>query len=936
MWYNITENSKIFSKIFFRETADKKTTEWGTKALQFSPLFSITFGLGLSGTGFLIAIAALACILGAEVAGICILISKMLRARKMKYDRDFEESERDRNSNYRNYAAVLLFGAVPQSTYITLTILAVLTAAAAVVFLALLIIFRARGYDFASSAWYREEQARRKRSAVAESAQAPELPSENSSTEYEAPVYADLTPAEDEEQRQDAYTDAEEQAAEDEEPLAAFEEELPIAEELSVPAEILPEAVAQTQPTVISGDAQPMAADGSRPYKVVEKVVTETFKEVYKETPPAAPQTNAATDAVMEKLADFLDYEMQKRKEQEAAEAEKDETKKDADGAAIATFASAENLYDDDDAEEDEADDEDELEDSEERKSEDDEDSDDEENDTDGDRFTGNERIIGFDEETGCYIVAHYRKSFEAKLIQSRPNIKKYYSELKNALLSYKGTKNRISWTADSFHNGRTPIAKINVKTRILELYLALDPASLDGTVYRGTDVSHIKKYADTPFRYKLRTPRKFKWAMELVQRVCEEHGLSPIDIEHVDYEQQYPFDTTENLVARNLIKEYIRQEKPATTFELAPDHVPAVPEEDESVIPANANFSWEFDNEMMVEKEPEPIPEVEPEPVAEPEPIVEPEPEVKGEPQPSVVRETVKVTEMRYTERYYADSAPTFEQTVTTTEPIEVDAISNDGLTADEPVAEESTETSFDAGDADNTATEGEEPETVDVWGDLTVEVEAESEEPVADEDASAYGDEAVEYEGASAEETEELFFEDEPNEEEETEEVEEIEAVETAEEVEEPVPFRPSFYATRNYYADETEEAGEEASEDTEEYEEADSEAEEAIEETAPTYATVSEPEPVAEPEPVRKRIINPGVAVVDICSIEDQFPQDSVIKLDSLKALGLVVSTANVLKIYASGPISKSFTVEANHFTLDAIKAISDADGDAVMIR
>ena len=45
------------------------------------------------------------------------------------------------------------------------------------------------------------------------------------------------------------------------------------------------------------------------------------------------------------------------------------------------------------------------------------------------------ERWAGrFDEATGYYIVAHYRKSFEAKLIQARPNIKHYYSELKNDL----------------------------------------------------------------------------------------------------------------------------------------------------------------------------------------------------------------------------------------------------------------------------------------------------------------------------------------------------------------------------------------------------------------------------------------------------------------------------------------------------------------------
>ena len=115
--------------------------------------------------------------------------------------------------------------------------------------------------------------------------------------------------------------------------------------------------------------------------------------------------------------------------------------------------------------------------------------------------------------------------------------------------------------------------------------------------------MEHKKKYADTPFLYKVRSSRKFQWAMELVQRVCEEHGLSPIDIDQVDYVEQYAFDTTENLVSRGLIREYVRQEKPATTFELDPDHVPEVPEEDGSVIPANANFSWEFDNDAMEDK---------------------------------------------------------------------------------------------------------------------------------------------------------------------------------------------------------------------------------------------------------------------------------------------------------------------------------------------
>ena len=194
--------------------------------------------------------------------------------------------------------------------------------------------------------------------------------------------------------------------------------------------------------------------------------------------------------------------------------------------------------------------------------------------------FTGNERVVGYDAATDCNIVERYRKSFEAKLIQSEPQIKKYYSSLKNALLSYKGTKSRVSWTADSFHNGRMQIAKINVKTRILEIYFAIDPASLEGSVYRGQDVRELRKYAETPFRYKIRTPRKFKWAMELVQRVSEEHGLSPIDTEWVDYESQYPFDSMDNLVKRKLVKVTTRLEKVPNEFEYDGDEAPETEEQ--------------------------------------------------------------------------------------------------------------------------------------------------------------------------------------------------------------------------------------------------------------------------------------------------------------------------------------------------------------------
>ncbi|MBR3894398.1 MAG: uL15 family ribosomal protein [Clostridia bacterium] len=899
--------------------------------MHFSLFISSNLSAAFTGNGFLVAIAVLACVLGAEIAGICILVSKMLRARSQKMKQHKKDEGEDISSIYRDYgiSAVLLLGAIPQASYIALTVLAALAALAAVVFVVLLLIFRSNGYDFASSATLRDQMSE----SAPEEVKTPEEETVEVSEE-------DYWNGDGEEQRQEAYAEETDSAQEEEEPFAMFaedsesiyddldaeeidEEEIIEEEETMTdaesedavesepsegePVEIVPVAPASQTTTVTTVCEEPALADGSQPYKVVEKTVTETVKEVYTETPAPQPTTSSTNDAVLEKLVDLLEYEIRGRHEQEnkEKEARKEAEKED----SVPTFANDEEApYDDDDEDEDDEDV------SENGRSADDDDVDDEENDTEGEHFTGNERIIGFDETTGCYIVARYRKSFEAKLIQARPNIKQYYSDLKNALLSYKGTKSRVSWTADSFHNGREQIAKINVKTKILELYLAIDPASLEGTVYRGRDVGNKKKYADTPFQYKIRTPRKFKWAMELVQRVSEEHGLAPIDIEHVNYEEQYPFDSTENLVERKLIKEYIRQEKPATTFELDPDHVPVVPNEDESVIPANANFSWEFDNERM--PEPEPEPEIEETPVAEPEPIeqtpaAEPEP-VAAEPAPAptsqatVTRETVKVTEVRYTERYYKDAEPTYEQVITTTEPIEAIA---------EPVAATDAQ-ELPIVDADVVAEEVAKPTDAEerwnlpeIFDDMIAEDNT--------EDAEAL--------------EEERFFEDAAEETEET-------AEDDLEESEDALDWEENEETFQEEASEEDGETLEERAE--EDYGEADV-ADDELFYAVPEEETYAEPEeeeivetPIAKADKPAVNL-NPSVAVVDICSLESLFPSGALINLETLKSHDLVISSATVLKIYASGTLSKAFTVEANHFTLDAIKAIGGADGDTVMV-
>ena len=155
-------------------------------------------------------------------------------------------------------------------------------------------------------------------------------------------------------------------------------------------------------------------------------------------------------------------------------------------------------------------------------------------------------------------IVTRYRRSFQSRLAQSQGNVQDYYSVLKNALLSYKGVKNRISWNYEAFNRGRVHVAKMNAKTKTLYLYLALDPAELVDTKYGIVDMSAKKKYATVPVLMKIKGDRKFKYALELIAKLCGENLALPAvkDFQEVDY--RVPYQTTEELVVAGVVKKMV------------------------------------------------------------------------------------------------------------------------------------------------------------------------------------------------------------------------------------------------------------------------------------------------------------------------------------------------------------------------------------------
>ena len=155
-------------------------------------------------------------------------------------------------------------------------------------------------------------------------------------------------------------------------------------------------------------------------------------------------------------------------------------------------------------------------------------------------------------------IVTRYRRSFMSRLVQSQGEVKEYYSEIKNKLLSYKGVKSRISWGNESFNKGRNHVAKMVAKSRTLYLYLALDPATLEEGAYNFEDMSAKKKYENVPVLIKIKGPRKLKYALELIDKICQENLALPNvkNFEPTDY--IVPYWTTEELVKTGLVKKLV------------------------------------------------------------------------------------------------------------------------------------------------------------------------------------------------------------------------------------------------------------------------------------------------------------------------------------------------------------------------------------------
>lgn len=160
------------------------------------------------------------------------------------------------------------------------------------------------------------------------------------------------------------------------------------------------------------------------------------------------------------------------------------------------------------------------------------------------------------DAETG--LIIRLKKSFTAKMKQSEEDVKSYYSQIKNALTSYKKINSNVSWHGDRFNFGRDTVAKMNICGKTLCLYLALDPndPEFKSTIYHQKDVGGQKAYESTPFMVKIKSDAAAKKAVRLAAALADKLATDKEEnFVETDYVTEFAYETTKKLYEEGFIK---------------------------------------------------------------------------------------------------------------------------------------------------------------------------------------------------------------------------------------------------------------------------------------------------------------------------------------------------------------------------------------------
>lgn len=134
------------------------------------------------------------------------------------------------------------------------------------------------------------------------------------------------------------------------------------------------------------------------------------------------------------------------------------------------------------------------------------------------------------------------RFTFEMKLRIAEDKVKQFYSDIKNALLSY-GMHARMSKHKENFNKGRNQIARMVINGKTLKVYLAINPNELDPKYYHHRDVSDKKGVAELPTMINVRSKVAVKKVKMLIDKIAEELVIFPKKYTPQDFTQNLTLD---------------------------------------------------------------------------------------------------------------------------------------------------------------------------------------------------------------------------------------------------------------------------------------------------------------------------------------------------------------------------------------------------------
>jgi len=156
-------------------------------------------------------------------------------------------------------------------------------------------------------------------------------------------------------------------------------------------------------------------------------------------------------------------------------------------------------------------------------------------------------------------------KTFIERLLASEDNVKRLYNEAKNYLLSY-NCESKIFKRCESFRN-KGLIARFTLPGKYLKIYLAIDPKTLDNSVYSFKDLSKINKQSKVPTMIKLRTNKNLKHFKEIVDIIMQ--GRNIIKDDNYQYRDYINLMETIDVESKVVEKDFAQREENLKAKEL-------------------------------------------------------------------------------------------------------------------------------------------------------------------------------------------------------------------------------------------------------------------------------------------------------------------------------------------------------------------------------